>query len=118
MIDMKLYQDKINKLQKMFEKKSRKLDSKDLTIIKCALGANEEAGELAHVILKSITGTYGFDDKEKVKEKVTDAVIDMFVFGLQILTEYNVDFEHVFPIVLNEVIDRNKNNKKHTPIQK
>ena len=118
MIDMQKYQSKIDSLQQIFEKKSKPLDSKDLTIIKCALGANEEAGELAHVVLKSITGTYGFDDKEKVREKVVDSVIDMFVFGIQILNEYNVNFEEAFPKVLEDVVDRNENNRKHIPIQK
>lgn len=115
---MNKYQHKIDKLQQIFEKKSRSLNDKDMTVIKCALGANEEAGELAHVVLKSITGTYGFDDKEKVREKVIDAVIDMFVFGIQILNEYNADFEEVFPKVLDDVVDRNENNREHIPIQK
>lgn len=118
MIDMKKYQKEIDNLQKHFNKKARSLDEKDLVIIRCALGANEEAGEIAHVVLKNITGHYGFDDVEKMKEKVTDAVVDMLVFGLQILNEIDVDFEKAFPAILESVIERNKLGKKHIPIQK
>lgn len=117
MIDMDQFQKEINKLQIHFERKAKELDKKELIMIKCALGMNEEAGELAHVVLKGITGHYGFDDKEQIKEKAIDAIIDAFVFGLQILNELDTKFEDVFPKILEEVIERNKKNKSHTPIQ-
>lgn len=115
---MKEYQKKINELQKHFENKARPLSNKDLVIIKCALGANEEAGEVAHAVLKNITGHYGFGSNEKLKEKIIDAVVDMLVFGLQLLNEFEVDFEEVFPNVLNDVIHRNKKGIKHIPVQR
>lgn len=108
----------VDELQQHFNNRSRPLDDKDLVIIKCALGANEEAGEIAHVVLKNVTGHYGFDDYEKVKEKLTDAVIDMLVFGLQILNEIDVKFEEAFPRILKDVVDRNKNDVPHVPIQR
>ncbi len=118
MIDMKKYQVEIDKLQKKFERKAHPLTKKELIIIKCALGMNEEAGELAHVVLKRITGTYGFDDAEKYKQKAVDAVVDTVVFGLQVLNELDIDFEEVFPRILEEVVDRNENNRPHIPTQR
>lgn len=120
MIDMNDYQSKINELQEIFDKKTTKIfTNADMRLMRCALGANEEAGELAHVILKSITGTYGFDNGEKVREKATDAVIDMMVFGLQVLNDLGIKFEDVFPKVLDDVIQRNKNDDdSHIPLQR
>lgn len=120
MIDMNECQRKIDKLQELFDKKTKKvLSVTDTRLMRCALGANEEAGELAHVILKGLTGTYGFDDYNKVKEKAVDAVIDMIVFGLQILNDLGVKFEDVFPRVLDDVINRNNNfDNDHIPLQR
>jgi NTP pyrophosphatase (non-canonical NTP hydrolase) len=118
MIDMLEYQVQVDKLQAYFNSKSKPINEKDLVIIRCVLGMNEETGELAHVVLKSITGHYGFDDKEKVKRKAVDAVIDTMVFGLQVLNEFDVSFEEAFPKILDEVIDRNKNNVEHVPTQR
>lgn len=117
MIDMNKFQRQINDLQEKFERRARPITNSELIMIKCALGANEESGELAHVILKMITGTYGYDDKEKVKEKATDAIVDMTVFGLQVLNELGVMFEDIFPRILKEVIDRNNTGVEHIPIQ-
>lgn len=118
MIDMNEKQAQINELQKHFDSMSRKLDDRDMRLIKCALGMSEESGELAHVVLKSITGHYGFDNRNKVKDKITDAVVDAFVFGLQVLNEIGVSFEEVFPKILDEVVDRNRKGIPHIPIQK
>ena len=116
---MNEYQQKVDELQKHFDKLSSvEISIRKMRIIKCALGMNEEAGELAHVVLKSLTGHYGFGNKEKEKEKVVDAVVDTFVFGIQILTEYGIKFEDAFPQILNDVLERNYNNLPHTPIQK
>ena len=118
MIDMNKFQMEINKLQEKFDRKAKPLTPSELVKIKCSLGMCEEAGELAHVVLKSITGHYGFDDEEYAKEKAIDAIIDAFVFGLQVLNEMDVKFEEVFPKILNEVIDRNENDTLHKPLQR
>ncbi len=118
MIDIRKLQEVINNLQDYFNKRARPLSQKDLIIFRCALGVCEEAGEIAHVVLKNVTGHYGFDDYKKTKEKLVDAVCDMTVFGLQILNEIDVDFEEVFPKVLNEVVERNEKGLPHTPLQK
>jgi len=118
MIDMDKYQVLIDNLQKHYDKISVEINTNKMRIIKCALGMNEEAGELAHVVLKSLTGHYGFDDFNKEKSKVVDAVVDTIVFGIQILTEYNVKFEDVFLSILDEVIKRNENNIPHVPLQR
>lgn len=79
---------------------------KIILIQQMALGMNEEAGEVAHHILKGIQrirgGTGGIDWKE-----VIDGVGDTDIFGLQLLSLGGIDAEEALPPVTDHVLSRN-----------
>ena len=70
-----------------------------------ALGVNEEAGELAHHVLKGIQkirgGTGGIDMKA-----AADSVADGLVFGTQLCSLENTDAESAIEQTIDEVLAR------------
>lgn len=77
-----------------------------IILLQVALGINEEAGEIAHAVLKGTQGIReginGID-----KELVADGVSDNFIYGLQLLSELKVDAEAEIPKVIDQVLQRN-----------
>ena len=71
-----------------------------------ALGVCEEAGELAHAVLKDVQGIREGADKEKIKDMVGDAVADCTIFGLNICSLYGIDFEKILMYTFSEVMKR------------
>lgn len=70
-----------------------------------ALGMSEEVGELCHHILKGSQkireGVNGPD-----LEEVADAFGDTFIYGLQLLSYFDLDAETVIRIVVKQILDR------------
>lgn len=76
------------------------------TLEQIALGVCEEAGELAHAVLKRSQGIRGFDDDAKFKEYARDAAGDVMVFLGQLLTALRSDMETVYLVTGRQVLAR------------
>lgn len=73
--------------------------------LQMALGIVEEAGEIAHHVLKGSQhirgGLKGID-----KEQVADGVADNLIFGMQLLSSLDVDAEKEIEKVIDCVLQR------------
>lgn len=83
----------------------RKLRKKEALALQHSLGMAEEAGEVAHNVLKAVhgirDGQNGFD-----KEKIADGVIDTFIYGMALFDVLGIDAEKVLKEVIGEVLKR------------
>jgi len=74
--------------------------------LQVTLGICEEAGEVAHHVLKGIQGIReginGID-----KEQVADGIADTLVYGQQLASELKIDLETEIPKVIDSVLVRN-----------
>jgi len=71
-----------------------------------ALGLSEEVGELHHVLLKRRQGIRqekGVDNRELIK----DAFADMFIYGVNLLTNEGINVEDAIKDTVKEVLKRN-----------
>ncbi len=102
MIDLNDLQERLAIWQKQ-NFPPRPLSIKEQHMLRMALGICEEAGEVAHVILKGSqgirSGKYDYDYKE-----IADGCIDCFIFSLQLLTAIGVDIEKELIRVSEDVI--------------
>lgn len=81
------------------------------TVEHMALGVCEEAGELAHAVLKMQQKIREGTNLEKAKAMIADAFADMIVFGCQLLTILEIDAEKAYHETVCEVLKRDwKNN--------
>jgi NTP pyrophosphatase (non-canonical NTP hydrolase) len=73
--------------------------------MQCALGIAEEAGETCHHVLKGIQrireGLNGID-----KKQIADGVTDTLIYGLQLLSQNDVDAEKEIEEVTDKVLAR------------
>lgn len=74
--------------------------------LQVTLGICEEAGEVAHHVLKGIQGiregVNGID-----KEQVVDGIADTLIYGQQLASELKIDLEAEIPKVIDSVLQRN-----------
>lgn len=71
-----------------------------------ALGVCEEAGEVAHAVLKAAQRIRGQDDAEKHREDVGDAIADCAIYLAQMATLYRLDFATLFAETARVVMQR------------
>lgn len=77
------------------------------TLYQMLAGVTEEAGELAHAILKHDQKIRGFEDEEKFREAAGDAVADIVVYLQQLCTLLRLDFGTLVSETAHEVMQRN-----------
>jgi len=72
------------------------------------LGALEELGELAHIILKKHQAIRGFDHmpEEKLKALIEDAVADTVIYLINFCSSMDIDFETALKRTVEEVTKR------------
>lgn len=70
------------------------------------LGVCEEAGELAHAILKGAQGIRGLDNREKMREEAGDAIADCAVYLMQVCTALRLDFGTLLHGIAQNVLNR------------
>ena len=78
------------------------------------LGVCEEAGELAHAVLKHKQGIRGYDD-EKYRAEVRDAIGDMIIFAMGICSTEGWDIEDIIRETACKVLERNWNDNPEGP---
>lgn len=71
-----------------------------------ALGVCEEAGEIAHAVLKASQRIRGMADPDAVREAVGDGIADCAVYLMQLATLYRLDFGALVEGVAVEVMKR------------
>ena len=76
-------------------------DARDQT-----LGVCEEAGELAHAVLKAHQRIRGYEDEAKLKAAVSDALGDLVVFAMQVATQFRLDLWTVIALTADHVMRR------------
>ena len=101
----------LNELQKQLGRwYERELKGKDETMLQTvtlqALGMTEEAGELAHAILKAQQEIRGYSDPGRVYTEVVDAVCDSMVFGMVLLWSMECSIENSLSNVIEKVLSR------------
>lgn len=93
-------------IAKWAESWGRKADTRNL-----ALGVCEEAGELAHCVLKREQGLRGMDKPEVFVPAAQDAVGDCLVYLAEVCTAEGWDMETIFIDTVESVTKREW--KKH-----
>lgn len=76
------------------------------TLEQAALGANEEAGELAHAVLKAQQKIRGYDSKSKLRADAGDAIADCAIYLMQAATILRMDFWTLVNETANNVMAR------------
>lgn len=71
-----------------------------------AMGIAEEVGELCHLLLKRAQVIREGYTQDGVKEGIADAVGDMLVYGIQLLTNEGLDAEQELSFVIENVLLR------------
>jgi NTP pyrophosphatase (non-canonical NTP hydrolase) len=71
-----------------------------------ALGVCEEAGELAHAVLKYKQGIRGYD-REKTREEVADAIGDIMIYACGVADQLDIDISRAVYEAWEHVRDRN-----------
>jgi len=69
-----------------------------------ALGVCEEAGEIAHAVLKMDQGIRG--DKEKHLLDLEDGIGDLIIFAMGLATNYNLNIDECLQETWNRVKER------------
>lgn len=98
----------IQKLLSRWRKKNfpyRRLKKKEIQALQMATGMAEEAGEVAHYVLKATHGIRGGQNGLD-KQKIADGVIDSFTYGLGLLDVIGVNAEKALKEVIGEVLKR------------
>lgn len=71
-----------------------------------ALGVCEEAGELAHAVLKYKQGIRGYD-RTKTREEVADAIGDIFIYACGVADELDINVVSAIVDAWRHVKERN-----------
>lgn len=71
-----------------------------------ALGMTEELGELCHILLKRSQGIRGFGYDPETSARIGDAVADVIIFGIQLLSTENLNAEEVLKNTIDQVLTR------------
>jgi NTP pyrophosphatase (non-canonical NTP hydrolase) len=71
-----------------------------------ALGVAEEAGELAHAVLKHSQGIRGMADPEAYREAAGDAIADVAIYAIQLATALRLDFATLLMATAEKVMER------------
>jgi NTP pyrophosphatase (non-canonical NTP hydrolase) len=71
-----------------------------------ALGVCEEAGELAHAVLKYKQGIRGYD-REKTRKEVADAIGDIVIYACGVADQLDIDVSRAVYEAWEHVRDRN-----------
>lgn len=71
-----------------------------------ALGVCEEAGELAHAVLKYKQGIRGYD-RTKTREEVADAIGDIFIYACGVADELDINVVGAIVDAWRHVKERN-----------
>jgi len=79
---------------------------KTIHILQMALGIAEEAGEIAHHVLKGTQHIRGGINGINVKE-VVDGVGDCLIYGTQLLTAVDADVEEGITSTIDSILERN-----------
>jgi NTP pyrophosphatase (non-canonical NTP hydrolase) len=82
-------------------------DARDQT-----LGVCEEAGELAHAVLKAHQRIRGYEDQDKLLAAVSDALGDLMVFATQVATHFRLDLWTVYVLTAEHVMRRDWNQAR------
>jgi len=82
----------------------RNFGSTDRDALRCTLGVCEEAGELAHAILKRDQGIRG--TKEEHEAKARDAIGDIAVYLMHLCGDEGWSFPEIVEAVAREVLQR------------
>lgn len=78
---------------------------KIILILQMALGINEEAGEIAHHVLKGVQGIRG-GKKGIDADQVVDGCGDTLIYMSQLLSLLKREAEEEFPKVISQVLSR------------
>jgi NTP pyrophosphatase (non-canonical NTP hydrolase) len=71
-----------------------------------ALGVCEEAGELAHAVLKNKQGIRGYD-RDKTRKEVADAIGDIMIYACGVADELDIDVSRAVHDAWQHVKERN-----------
>lgn len=71
-----------------------------------ALGVCEEAGELAHAVLKYKQGIRGYD-REKTRAEVADAIGDIFIYACGVADQLDINVTEAIVDAWRHVKERN-----------
>ena len=74
-----------------------------------ALGIAEEAGEIAHFVLKDVQNIREGIDKQKVKEEIADGVSDFLIFAMNLCSLYDICIEDAISKTAEKVLKRDWN---------
>lgn len=106
-----MFKDNISNLQKRVGEWQNanfdppNLDPKQQKLLQLALGANEEAGELAHAVLKFTQGIRG--DSNKHFDDAKDAIGDIVIYLMNFCNELDWDFHSIIQETTDFVVKRN-----------
>lgn len=70
------------------------------------LGVCEEAGELAHAVLKAAQGIRGLDARDQFLAEAGDAIADCTVYLMQVCTSLRLDFGTLLFGIAQHVMER------------
>lgn len=103
--ELKEWQDR-NFPRSRYEVLSKKELIDIIFTLQVTLGICEEAGEIAHHVLKGVQGIReginGID-----KEQIADGVGDTLIYSEQLLSALNIDAEKELPKIIDTVLSRN-----------
>jgi NTP pyrophosphatase (non-canonical NTP hydrolase) len=104
-LDLSRVQRRLDVWQRTQFPKTRPMSEYEQHVMRMALGMNEEAGEIAHHVLKGAQGIRGGVGQYNIAE-IVDGVCDCYIFGMQLLTALGVDVEEALEKTFREVIAR------------
>lgn len=104
-VDLNLAQERLAKWQKK-NFPEIPLPPKEVRLLQLALGMCEEAGEVAHEVLKSTQRIRNGAGEDKTREEIVDGVIDTFIYGMQILSTLDVEVEDPLTHVVDHILRR------------
>ncbi len=77
-----------------------------MSALQMTLGVCEEAGELAHAVLKESQGIRGMQDRDTARAAVADALGDIIIYAFQVATLYRLDLGTVVGLTAANVMRR------------
>lgn len=95
----------LNKAKSETRKVANKIQNVNWTIHTRFVELVEEMGELANAIQTE----EGFKSKKRKKSDITNSVCDILFQILMIADYYKIDLDKEYPLVLDEIDERNKN---------
>lgn len=93
----------IQKQQGEWQNKNFPYDT-NTTKLMCALGVSEEAGELAHAVLKHVQSIRGMGDIEAARAKVKDAIGDIAIYAMGVCNQFDLNIEDCIQDTWCEVV--------------